>query len=210
MFQTGNFPWQTSPCMTHPTPLSCWWHHMTSLAWCSSAPITFLDPYFVVTPHPTPPLHDPPTPPHPWYIFGHKGAFFHGPLHYVSLSVDKKLWLNSVVWGELGTSISPNYVVRFYPQAKSPTLTFCVRLWMTLCGIMEIHTAMVQLPNLLFLLQFFRFKSKSRKKEQWSCIEWTVSKPTTTLFHFVKNCFKNKFTTIVLHMIVKNLHFLQN
>ena len=36
-------------------------------------------------PHPTPPLHDPPTPPHPWYIFGHKGAFFHGLLHYVSL-----------------------------------------------------------------------------------------------------------------------------
>ena len=49
------------------------------------------------TPHPTPPLHDPPTPPnpymtphptpphpfmthppHPWYIFGHKGAFFMG------------------------------------------------------------------------------------------------------------------------------------
>ena len=36
---------------------------------------------------PTPPLHDPP---HPWYIFGHKGAFFHGLLHYVSLSVDNK------------------------------------------------------------------------------------------------------------------------
>ena len=43
---------------------------------------------------PTPPLHDPPhptpswptpIPPHPpWYIFGHKGAFFYGLLHYVS------------------------------------------------------------------------------------------------------------------------------
>ena len=47
--------------------------------------------------HPTPPLHDPPTPPHPWYIFGHKGAFFHGLLHYVSLSVDNYLWSFVVV-----------------------------------------------------------------------------------------------------------------
>ena len=36
-------------------------------------------------PHPTPSWPTHPTPPHPWYIFGHKGAFFHGLLRYVSL-----------------------------------------------------------------------------------------------------------------------------
>ena len=51
--------------------------------------------------HSTPPhpfmTHPPdPTPPHPWYIFGHKGAFYHGLLHYVSLSVDNEtaIWLH--------------------------------------------------------------------------------------------------------------------
>ena len=63
-------PTPPHPYMTHPTP-----------------------------PHPTPPhpfMTHPPTPPHPWYIFGHKGAFFHGLLHYVSLSVDNELII--VTW----------------------------------------------------------------------------------------------------------------
>ena len=92
------------PCMTHPTP-----------AWHTPPPAWHTPPYpYMTHPHPTPAWHTPPhpcmthptppawptppppyhymthpTPPHPWYIFGHKGAFFHGLLHYVSLSVDK-------------------------------------------------------------------------------------------------------------------------
>ena len=58
--------------MTHPTPSHPFMTHPTPPLYDT----------------PTPPLHDPPTPPHPWYIFGHKGAFFHGLLHYVSLLVD--------------------------------------------------------------------------------------------------------------------------
>ena len=63
--------WPTPP---HPTP-----------SW--PTPPT---PSWPTPPHPTPswPTHH--TPPHPWYIFGHKGAFFHGLLHYVSLSVDNE------------------------------------------------------------------------------------------------------------------------
>ena len=46
-----NFPWQTPSSVTHPPPYhtdDIMWCHMMSLVWCSSAPITFLDPYFVV------------------------------------------------------------------------------------------------------------------------------------------------------------------
>ena len=65
---TPTWPTPPHPYMTHPTPTPTW---------------------------PTPPyLH--PTPPHPWYIFGHKGAFFHGLLHYVSLLVDKKCRLTVI------------------------------------------------------------------------------------------------------------------
>ena len=65
----------------HPTPPTPSWHTHPTL------------------PHPTPPHPIPswpthPTPPHPtpWYIFGHKGTFFHGLLHYVSLSVDNNYY----------------------------------------------------------------------------------------------------------------------
>ena len=69
------------PCMTHPTPPHPCMIHPTSLH----------DP-----PHPTLPLHDPPHPT-PGTFFGHKGAFFHGLLHYVSLSVDNKSQFDPVV-----------------------------------------------------------------------------------------------------------------
>ena len=65
-YPTPKWPTLPHPYMTHPTP-----------SWPTPP-----HPYMT---HPTPPLHDPPTPPHPWYIFGHKGAFFHGLFHYVSL-----------------------------------------------------------------------------------------------------------------------------
>ena len=71
------WPTPLYPCMTHPTPV-----------WPTPS---LHDP-----PHPSLPTHHTPTwptPPHPWYIFGHKGAFFHGLLHYVSLLVD-----NCYIW----------------------------------------------------------------------------------------------------------------
>ena len=74
-----------SPTHTHPLISICEF----------SKPYELLFFEFEFWPTPPPPLHDPPhpfmthsphpTPPHPWYIFGHKGAFFHGLLHYVSL-----------------------------------------------------------------------------------------------------------------------------
>ena len=100
------------PYMTHPTPPHPFMTHPTPPLYDTPTPPLHDPPYPTpplhdppTPPHPTlswptPPLHDPPhphptpswpthpTPPHPWYIFGHKGAFFHGLLHYVSLSVD--------------------------------------------------------------------------------------------------------------------------
>ena len=79
-----------SPTHTHPLISICEF----------SKPYELLFFEFEVLTHPTPPLHDPPhpfmthptptpfmthpIPPHPWYIFGRKGAFFYGLLHYVS------------------------------------------------------------------------------------------------------------------------------
>ena len=99
-------PTPPHPYMTHPHPTPPLWHTHPTPSWPTLPHPTpplhdppthptppFHDPPHPTPPHPfmthpTPPLHDPPTPPHPWYIFGHKGAFFHGLLHYVSLSVD--------------------------------------------------------------------------------------------------------------------------
>ena len=47
-------------------------------------------PSWPTPPHPTPSWPTPPHPTPPLVHFGHKGAFFHGLLHYVSLSVDNK------------------------------------------------------------------------------------------------------------------------
>ena len=79
--------WPMSPYMTHPTPS---WSIPPLHDPFHPTPVWPTPPHPYMT-HPTPPLYDPPhpTPPHPWYIFGYKGAFFHGLLHYVSLSVDK-------------------------------------------------------------------------------------------------------------------------
>ena len=84
-------PFMTHP--PHPTPP----HPTPSWPTHPSPPLpTPSWPTHPTLPHPTPPLHDPPTlphptPPHPWYIFGPKGACFHGLLHYVSLSVANKI-----------------------------------------------------------------------------------------------------------------------
>ena len=52
----------------------------------------------IKSPHPSlqsPPLHDHPTSRHPWDIFGHKSALFHGVYQGVFLSVDKYLRFNT-------------------------------------------------------------------------------------------------------------------
>ena len=112
------------PCMTHPTsawpspslhdpphPTPAWAipPHLTPIwpTWpypIHTWPILPLydQPHPCMT-HPTPTWH---TPPHPWYIFGHKRAFFHGLLHYGSLSVDNNNWVMSAWndwWSNTGT-----------------------------------------------------------------------------------------------------------
>ena len=78
---------------THPTPPL---HDTPHPTLPLHDPPTPPHPFMTHPPHPplhdppTPSLHDPSTPSHPWYIFGHKGVFFHGLLHCVSLSVDNK------------------------------------------------------------------------------------------------------------------------
>ena len=77
----------THPYMTHPTPPLHDPPHPP--AWPTPPHLYMTHPTHPPLHDPptplyhTPPLHDPPTPPYPWYIFGHKGAFFHGLLHYV-------------------------------------------------------------------------------------------------------------------------------
>ena len=107
---TSTWPTPPHPYMTHPTPA---WHTPPPLHDPPHPTLPLHDP-----PHPTPAWHTPPpcmtpphphpypymthpTPPHPWYIFGHKGAFFHGLLHYVSLSVDNKKTQHILVYSEI-------------------------------------------------------------------------------------------------------------
>ena len=71
---TPPHPTPTWPTPPHPTPT---WHTppYPTTSWPTHP--TLPHPFMTHPPHPTPPQ--------PWYIFGHKGAFFHGLLYYVSL-----------------------------------------------------------------------------------------------------------------------------